>query len=138
MVPGQFRARADDDRFGPAAHFDGVVGDEAIAALRARGVNYVTINCGLAYPGCDELVDRARASPSLRLLGYRSVETEPDMVLTLRPEWKSWDDYLASMTSSYRSAAKKLLKDCDAAGVTLREATADAPRARGLVFHPPV
>lgn len=73
--------------------------------------------------------------PTLRLLGYRSVETEPDMVLTLRPEWRSWDDYLASMTSSYRSAAKKLLKDCAAAGVTLREASAEEMQARAAELH---
>jgi Acetyltransferase (GNAT) domain len=73
--------------------------------------------------------------PALRLLGYRSVETEPDMVLTLRPEWKSWDDYLASMTSGYRSAAKKLLKDCTAGGLTLRLATADEMQARADELH---
>ena len=57
---------------------------------------------------------------SLRLLGYRSVDTEPDMVLTLQPGWQRFDDYLASLTSNYRSNAKKLLKDCTAQGVTLR------------------
>jgi hypothetical protein len=73
--------------------------------------------------------------PALRLLGYRSVATEPDMVLTLRPEWRSWDDYLASMTSGYRSAAKKLLKDCGAAGLTLRLATAEEMAARADELH---
>ncbi len=73
--------------------------------------------------------------PALRLLGYRSVETEPDMVLTLRPEWKSWDDYLASMTSGYRSAAKKLLKDCANASITLRLATAEEMAARADELH---
>lgn len=77
----------------------------------------------------------AHVPPSLRLLGYRSVETEPDMVLTLRPEWKSWDDYLASMTSGYRSAAKKLLKDCAAANLTLREASAEEMLARADELH---
>ncbi|WP_457443695.1 GNAT family N-acetyltransferase [Roseateles sp. P5_E4] len=74
-------------------------------------------------------------SPSLRLLGYRSVDTEPDMVLTVRPEWRSWDDYLASMTSGYRSAAKKLLKDCAAAGLTLREASAEELLTRADELH---
>ena len=73
--------------------------------------------------------------PALRLLGYRSVDTEPDMVLTLRPEWKSWDDYLASMTSGYRSAAKKLMKDCAAASLTLRLATAEEMLARADELH---
>ena len=77
----------------------------------------------------------ADVPPALRLLGYRSVETEPDMVLTLRPEWRSWDDYLASMTSGYRSAAKKLLKDCANAGLTLRLATAEEMAARADELH---
>lgn len=77
----------------------------------------------------------ADVPPALRLLGYRSVETEPDMVLTLRPEWRHWDDYLASMTSGYRSAAKKLIKDCTAAGLTLRDASADEMAARADELH---
>jgi Acetyltransferase (GNAT) domain len=60
------------------------------------------------------------AQNSLRLLGYRSVETEPDMVLDIRPEWKKPEDYLSSLTSSYRSNVKKLAKDCTAANVMFR------------------
>jgi Acetyltransferase (GNAT) domain len=72
---------------------------------------------------------------SLRLLGYRSVETEPDMVLTIRPEWKKPDDYLASLTSSYRSNAKKLQKDCATAGVTFRQISAAEMSARADELH---
>lgn len=72
---------------------------------------------------------------TLRLLGYRSVETEPDMVLTLRPEWKNFDDYLASMTSGYRSGAKKLLKDCTQAGITLRSPSAEELWERQHELH---
>jgi hypothetical protein len=68
----------------------------------------------------DFAADQSVTKEALRLLGYRSLETEPDMVLTLRPEWLCHDDYLASMTSAYRSGARKLAKDCAAAGVTLR------------------
>jgi hypothetical protein len=83
----------------------------------------------------DFLADREPTRESLRLLGYRSVETEPDMVLTLQPGWKQYDDYLASLTSSYRSSAKKLLKDCSAAGITLRQATLDEMLARQDELH---
>lgn len=79
--------------------------------------------------------DDADAAPALRLLGYRSVQTEPDMVLALRPGWKSFDDYLASMTSSYRSTAKKLLKDCATAGVVLRDADAAEMQRRQDELH---
>jgi hypothetical protein len=83
----------------------------------------------------DFLADREPTRESLRLLGYRSVETEPDMVLTLQPGWKSYDDYLASLTSGYRSNAKKLVKDCSAAGVTLRLASVAEMQQRQHELH---
>jgi hypothetical protein len=79
--------------------------------------------------------EREPTKESLRLLGYRSVETEPDMVLSLQPSWKKYDDYLASLTSGYRSGAKKLLKDCAAAGITLRRATVPEMQARQHELH---
>ncbi len=72
---------------------------------------------------------------ALRLLGYRSVDTEPDMVLTLAPGWRSFDDYLASLTSGYRSSARKLLKDCAAAGITLRCIDAAEMAVRQQALH---
>jgi len=105
---------------------------EAIYRLRRadklQGQSDLALVKDLGMPGED-------TPPALRLLGYRSVETEPDMVLTLRPEWRCWDDYLASMTSGYRSAAKKLLKDCTAAGLTLRLATVEEMQARAGELH---
>jgi hypothetical protein len=77
----------------------------------------------------------AAAQENLRLLGYRSVETEPDMVLDIRPEWKKPDDYLASLTSSYRSNAKKLLKDCAAAGISFRLLSPAEMLARADELH---
>ncbi|MET0351018.1 MAG: GNAT family N-acetyltransferase [Rhizobacter sp.] len=75
------------------------------------------------------------AKDSLRLLGYRHVETDPDMVLTLKPAWKTFDDYLASLTSSYRSSAKRLEKDCTTAGIVLRTVTAAEMRERQADLH---
>jgi hypothetical protein len=63
------------------------------------------------------------------------VETEPDMVLTLKPAWKKYDDYLASLTSSYRSSAKKLVKDCQAAGLVLRTVSVTEMQARQHELH---
>ena len=39
----------------------------SIAALRSRGVKYVTVNCGLNYPDCHELMDAMRHDLRLRL-----------------------------------------------------------------------
>ena len=39
----------------------------SIAALRSRGVKYVSLNCGLSYPGCDQIMDAMRHDTRLRL-----------------------------------------------------------------------
>jgi hypothetical protein len=83
----------------------------------------------------DYVAGEAVTKDSLRLLGYRSVETEPDMVLQLKPEWARFDDYLASLTSGYRSNAKKLQKDCAAVGVTFRMIDAAEMHARRDEIH---
>ncbi|MCH1438045.1 MAG: GNAT family N-acetyltransferase [Rubripirellula sp.] len=53
--------------------------------------------------------DQFDATP-LNSFRYRPLETEPNMVLTLDPQWRSMDDYLASLTKRYRAAAKKVMK----------------------------
>ena len=42
--------------------------DEALAALRARGVSHVTVNCGLDDDRCDDLADQMRHSARLRMV----------------------------------------------------------------------
>jgi hypothetical protein len=83
----------------------------------------------------DFAADQPHTRDTLRLLGYRSVDTEPDMVLSLKPAWKKYDDYLASLTSGYRSNAKKLVKDCTAAGLTLRTIGTAEMQARAHELH---
>ena len=54
-------------------------------------------------------------------LGYRGIETEPNMVLALDPAWKTHADYLAGMASKYRSAVKnQILQPVEKAGLAVR------------------
>lgn len=53
---------------------------------------------------------------ALRPFSYRQLETEPNMMLELAPQWRSYEDYLASLTSNYRKTARKIAKDVEAAG----------------------
>jgi hypothetical protein len=53
---------------------------------------------------------------ALKQFSYRPVETEPNMTLTLRPEWKCFDDYLAGLTANYRKSARKITQDVELAG----------------------
>lgn len=60
------------------------------------------------------------AAAELAEFGYRRLETEPNMVLAIKPNWQSFDDYLGALTSSYRKNAKKIVRENEEAGVTLR------------------
>ncbi|MGC3978034.1 MAG: GNAT family N-acetyltransferase [Paludibacteraceae bacterium] len=61
----------------------------------------------------------AQAEWALRRFSYRAFETEPNMVLSLRSQWTSFEAYLADMKSDYRSGIKKQLKDIEKAELEL-------------------
>ncbi|MFO1076100.1 MAG: GNAT family N-acetyltransferase [Planctomycetota bacterium] len=61
-----------------------------------------------------------RQSHLLHDLGFRTVETDPNMVLTLDPGWRNHDDYLAALTSKYRKNVRsRVLKPSDDAGIAV-------------------
>lgn len=51
---------------------------------------------------------------------YRSMQTEPNMVLALDPQWQSIEDYMGSLTKRYRAAARKVKKpfECETLSVS--------------------
>jgi hypothetical protein len=63
----------------------------------------------------------ASAARALSRFSYRELETEPNMVLEIAPQWKTYDDYLASLTSKYRKQAKQIEKEVTAAGGIVEE-----------------
>ena len=67
----------------------------------------------------------AAEATALSRFSYRELETEPNMVLDISPQWKSYDDYLASLTSKYRKQAKQIEKEVSAAGCTVEEIKSD-------------
>ena len=54
---------------------------------------------------------------ALARFSYRQLETEPNMVLDISPKWRTYDDYLASLTSRYRKQAKDIAREVTAAGL---------------------
>jgi predicted N-acyltransferase len=60
--------------------------------------------------------DMMQPAGALKRISYRSVETEPNMVLTVSPNWRSFEDYLAALTSSYRKTARKIFEEIRADG----------------------
>ena len=76
------------------------------------------------------LADNAGVA-QLQGLGYRGIETEPNMVLALDPAWKTHADYLASLASKYRSAVKnQILQPIEQAGLAPRAYTPAGALAR--------
>jgi hypothetical protein len=51
------------------------------------------------------------ARRALLPLGYREVAADPVMVLPIRPEWRSFEDYLAALKARYRGHARRALAD---------------------------
>jgi predicted N-acyltransferase len=63
-----------------------------------------------------------KTSQPLGKLSYQKVDTEPDMVLSVQPGWKKYDDYLGSLASKYRSAVKQqIFKPIEAAGCVVEQ-----------------
>jgi predicted N-acyltransferase len=66
-------------------------------------------------------------------LSYRYVETEPNMVLSLGAGWKKHDDYLAGLTSKYRSNIRShVFKPIEEAGCSVERLDDLAPHREQL------
>ena len=77
----------------------------------------------------------AAGASALSRFSYRQLETEPNMVLDVSSQWRTYEDYMASLTSRYRKQAKEIAKDVAAAGFQvelLRGAAEVARHAEGL------
>ena len=59
----------------------------------------------------------------LHEVGYNSFNVEPNMVLHLNDDWKSFDDYLAALKTKFRVKARKALKL--SAALKIENVTAD-------------
>lgn len=72
-------------------------------------------------------LDQARSdlAQPLRDFSYRPLQTEAEMAMPIRPQWRCFDDYLADLNSSYRGKARKIIKQVAEAGYRV-ERKADA------------
>jgi predicted N-acyltransferase len=64
-------------------------------------------------------------STVLERFSYRRIQTDPDMVLELNESVKSFDDYLAMLTSKYRSRIKKIIKTLESSNFITEKLTLD-------------
>ncbi len=63
-------------------------------------------------------------SQGLRRSRYHQFNVEPEMIVAILEDWKTFDDYLADMSKKYRNRAKSVLKK--SAAMTIRELDTDA------------
>src|SRR5688500_3770108 len=77
----------------------------------------------------------AASASALSRFSYRELETEPNMVLEISSKWKSYDDYLANLTSKYRKQSKQIEKEVEAAGCTVTEIKSDEIARQAEQLH---
>jgi hypothetical protein len=105
---------------------------EALYRIRRQNVLFGQTDLVLVK---DLGVDESDADGPLRRFSYRAMDTEPNMVLALRPEWRGFDDYLAALRSDYRSTIRKQIRDVTAAGLILERLDARAVDAHAGALH---
>jgi peptidoglycan biosynthesis/recognition FemAB-like protein len=69
--------------------------------------------------------EHATAASIFRRFSYRSLETDPNMVLQISPDWRSFDDYLTSLTSKYRKTCQKIDAEVAQAGCSIQHLTSN-------------
>ena len=75
--------------------------------------------------------EHAGTATALARFSYRQLETEPNMVLDISPKWRSYADYLGSLTSRYRKHAREVDKEVIDAGFQIEV----LPTAKDVARH---
>ena len=120
--------------FAPNVDHDALWPAVAEAVYRLRRVDKLFGDT--AFVMVKDITDsHAAAASALSRFSYRELETEPNMVLDISPQWKNYDDYLASLTSKYRKQAKQIEKEVTAAGCTVEEIKSDEVARRAEELH---
>lgn len=66
-----------------------------------------------------DITERESGLEALRRFSYRPMETEPNMVLAINRNWRTYDDYLGALDAKYRRNARDQLKKLAAAGCSI-------------------
>jgi len=76
----------------------------------------------------------AATPTALARLHFERIETEPQICLELElePGWRTHEDYLAALTTKYRGAARKVIKETTEAGLSVTRGGLEARDATAL------
>lgn len=109
----------------PAALWPAVV--EALYRIRRSSALFGESDMLMVKDLTDE---QPEAKAALHRFSFRRFETEPNMILHVKPAWASFDDCLKDMKSDYRSRIRKTIKDLETSGIVLERIAADEVEAR--------
>ena len=79
-----------------------------------------------------DLTEREQGLEALRRFSYRPMATEPNMVLTLNPAWRTYDDYLTALDAKYRRNAREQVKKLTTSGCVVETLTDLTPHSARL------
>jgi len=79
-----------------------------------------------------DVTARQSGLESLRRFSYRPLDTEPNMVLEIDPQWRNYEDYLGALDAKYRRNSKDQLKKLAAAECRLERLDDVGANARRL------
>jgi predicted N-acyltransferase len=108
----------------PARLWPAVV--EALYRMRRSGTIFGESDMVMIKDLTDE---QAEAGAALRKSAFRLFETEPNMVLQMKPSWANFDDCLNDMKSAYRSGIRKTLQSLGESGIVLERITPEQVEA---------
>lgn len=83
------------------------------AAIRSAGIQLVQ----------DLSMDDASGAIHLEKNGFRAIGAEPDMVLTIDPAWRTFDDYHRALKAKYRKASVEMDKALASADCVIEKLT---------------
>ena len=80
---------------------------------------------GIASAGLQLVMDisavEAAGARNLEKYRFRAMNAEPDMILTLHPDWRTFDDYRAALKSKYRKASIDMDRRLSMAGCVIEK-----------------
>ncbi len=98
------------------SHFSTTIDQKTQGTLLKEGMEALKNQCKKEGEHISLLLIKDLDAPRKTLLhpdlgsNYKEFSIQPKMILTLRKEWDSFEDYLAAMTSKYRVRAKRAFK----------------------------
>jgi hypothetical protein len=105
---------------------------EALYRIRRQDILFGNTGLVLVKDLGDE---EAHADGPLKRYSYTPLPTEPNMILPLRPEWATFDAYLAALKSDYRSDIRKHVRQVEAAGLVVEPLDAEGVRRHAAEIH---